>query len=205
MKKDINRIIGIIFILWGIRSVIGTVSFSAVVITGGAWERYLSEIVAGVIISPALLVVGIMLVFRRRIVSVCTAVCGFMGVLAVYDIISSVAALFSVSELMNTPDAQLPGLNSLAASLGFLSVWITLAKAALYIAAAVFTVRFFRSGKYFVPTVLFTLLSAVFTVAVYHGRHLNIIILWIFLLSAAVFAKRSASGNSVTGISSAGA
>ena len=204
MKKQLYPIIGIVLILWGIRCVTGTVSLCAVTINGGVWEKYLGDIVTGAVMSPGMLVSGIMLVGRRSIGSVCTAVCRFMAALALYDIVSSVIILLSVNELMNTPDTLLPGLNSLAASLGFLSGWITLAEAALYIAAAAFHVRFFQNGKCFVPAGLLTLLSILFTIAVYHGQHLNVIVLWTLMFAAMISAKRSLREEAVAEMPSAG-
>lgn len=204
MKKRIDMIAGIILILWGIRCVTGTVSLCAVTVNGGVWEKFLSEIVTGAVMSPAMLVSGIMLVGRRSIGSVCTVLCGFMTALALYDIVSSVIILPGVNELMNTPDTLLPGLNFLAASLGFLSVWITLAEAALYILSAAFTVGFFRKGKCFAPAGLLTLLSILFTIVVYQGRHLNIIILWTLVFAAMIFTKKSLREEAVTGMPSAG-
>lgn len=204
MKKQLYPIIGIVLILWGIRCVTSTVSLCAVTINGGVWEKYLGDIVTGAVMSAGMLVSGIMLVCRHSIGSVCTAVCRFMAALALYDIVSSVIILLSVNELMNTPDTLLPGLNSLVASLGFLSVWITFAEAALYIASAAFTVRFFRSGKCFVPAGLLTLLSILFTIVVYHGQHLNVIVLWTLMFAAIISAEKSLREDNVTEISSAG-
>lgn len=204
MKKRIDMVTGIILILWGIRCVTGTVSLCAVTVNGGVWEKFLSEIVTGAVMSPAMLASGIMLVRGCSTGSVCTVVCRFMATLALYDIVSSVIVLFSVNELMNTPDTLLPGLNSLAASLGFFSGWITLAEAALYIAAAAFTVRFFRNGKCFVPAGLLTLLSILFTIAVYHGQHLNVIVLWTLVFAAIIFTKKSLREDNVAEMPSAG-
>lgn len=188
MKKT-TVTIGIILILLGLRGAIGIFSLA---VRFGSKPQLISTMITGIITALSMLTCGAMLTAHRSLKNTCTALGGFLAAMGVYDIIAACISIPQLSGLMNTPDSQLPGLNSLYATLGLLSVGLMFAEAALYILGAAFGIAFMRKGKFFIPALIFLILPIIFLAFADKG---NGRLLWLLFLSAVIYTKRTSAAN----------